>query len=539
MRIHKPFLAFLLLCTLLFSGCSSSKLDAVSRGYMKDAFKKFTKGDFTGQINSCRLAINHDPKNDLAYALIGDGYASMNKWDTAVKEYDTACNMNAKRASYRFYRAYSNAELKNYDSAIADYNFAIKNNFRKPCAYNNKALINLAMNRLDSAQLDYNGCLASGFYYHRFVLLNKADVYLKQKKYSLAMKMLDDCIKADPLQLSFLAHSKGILTEHVVAKKDILLKDSSFINEMSKLPSAYILKGTLSMISGRYKQALKNLNYEHIFPLSAKSIYLIQLYKGQIAFNTLQYDTAMNYYNAAIEKDSTLSMAYLLRGSLFSRLKQYQQGAEDFKKAIRIDSSGYANMGLLNIETGKYDSAISCFSTAIKKSSKDTVAISLNNRGYAYFLNKQFKEAIADYDSAIKLSVANYQPYFEYKQEALDALENKGGKFCTLIHWQAPVNDVNDLVDSARFYVGINEQVIANFKITTNHPIEVDRLFLMINGASIIESNRNTVKIIKEDKVNALFEYEYPVTLNLPKGKYVMGLDYDGKQSQRMEIVVE
>ena len=118
-------------------------------------------------------------------------------------------------------------------------------------------------------------------------------------------------------------------------------------------------------------------------------------------------------------------------------------------------------------------------------------------------------------------------------------MEKKGGNFCTLLQWQAPVNDINYLKDSARFYTGNDEPLMVNFKIVTNHPIVKDNLFVMMSGTSVANGNSGVVTTIMEDTATQKFEYEFAVKLKIEKGMYLLYLDYEGKQSQQMQVLVE
>ncbi len=539
MRTHKTFIALLLVCTVLFSRCTSSKLDSVSKGYMKEASAKYNKHDYAGTLKIGRKAVTYDPKNFYAYQILGSSYLMMEKYDTAIKEYDTVIAINPKDNFSRFNRSYALGMLKKYDSAMADNDFNIRNNYLKACSYNNRGVTEDKLKHYDAALKDYDSCLKTGYYYHRFVLLNKANIYSKLDRYDLAMKAVDKCINDDPWQLSYPAHTIHRFETYLKVNKTKFLKDTSFLKDMRHFGDAYTYKGGLLVDGGRYKQALYYLTMEKVLPLPD---YFAPINKGRIAFNTMQYDTAINYFNEAIAMDSTISNGYLWRGFLYYRLKQYQQAAADYNKAIKIDSSysfGYLDMGKLNILLGNNDSAIAYTSKAIEKNDEETLSDAYNQRGYVYFLNNQYKEAIANYDSAVKLGTSWYQPYYNYKQEAVDALEKKGGNFCTLLQWQAPISDVNYLRDSARFYVASNESIIVNFKIVTNHPIIKDDLFVMMGGTSVANGNNGTIKTYNENEITGKFEYEFAVKLKFEHGRYLLYLDYLNKQSQRMEVVVE
>ena len=539
MNSLKTVATLLGICSLLMTSCTVSNLDAVSRGYIKEGSAKYRNHDYKGSLRIGRLAAIYDPKNFCAFQLIGSSYYMMNKYDSAVKEYDSAITICPKDNFSRFFRGYALGILNRLDSAIADNDFNIRHNYMKACSYNNRAINEKKLKQFDAALKDLDSCMNTSYYNHRFVFINKYYVYIEQEKYDLALAELDKCINADPKQLSFAIHAKNLNGTQLLKLKDDLPKDSLFLNQMKCFTDAYTEKGYLYILMGKYKDALWNLNHERLIPIPS---YIQMAYRSYIPKLTMQYDKAFENIDSAIRINPNDGFAYMCKGNIYSSMGKYDEAKQYYNLALTKDSLlGYAyeDRGYLYCREGKLDSALVDFKRAKSKNENIHQSYLHNAIGYAYFLNKQYNQALMEYDSAKNLGKPNYQPLYEYKQEAKDALENKGTNFCTLIHWQAPVNDVNELVDHAQFCVGINEPLAMNFKIVTNHPIEVNKLFLMLNGQSIPETYPNAVTLMKEDKSRGIFEYAYTPKLTLPKGSQTIGLNYYGKSSQRMVVIVQ
>ena len=327
--------------------------------------------------------------------------------------------------------------------------------------------------------------------------------------------------------------------QKLLEQKDALLKDTLFMKQMRCFVDAYTRKGHMDILLGKYKEAARYLNYEQLLPIPC---YSQLVYRSYIPFNTMQFDLATQYLDSAIAFDPKSGYAYMWKGNISRRLGRYDEALGYYNKAIEVDSTLdfiHDNRGDLYILMGRLDEAIADFEKAITIDDNKPTPWEFNARGYAYFLKKQYKESLAAYDSAIKVAKHYYQPYYNYKEEATKALQNNGNKFCTLIEWQSPVTDINGLVDSAKFHVSNGETLAVNFKITTNKPIQKDKIFMMLDGKSLSNENNSPITTIKEDAVAGKYEYGYGLKLNLYKGQHLLGLDYDNKSSQRMVVIAE
>lgn len=540
MCTKKPVAVLILLCICMmaFTHCTVTKQDLKTVNYNKEAWKEFKKGNYRNAIATCQASLAYNPKNDWAYASMGDTYYLLDKFDSALIEYNAYLALKPENAGARFRRAGVLDELKQYEEAISDYDYTIKKNYRKACSYNNRGIAKDKLKRYDEALSDYDSSIKTGWYYHRSVYLNKAGVYLKKNEIDLAIKEVDKSIKQDSLQLCFPAHYSNVKEEKLIADKDKLLTDTLFLKEMRRFNDAYTYKGYIYTLFGRYNEALKYLNHESILPIPQ---YCKPLGKGKIAFNTMYYNDAKRYFDSAIAINPKINEAYLSRGILYQRLGKNDAAMADYNLAISIDSTEatpFQLRGDLEIYLGAYQTAIADFNKAISINDENEIAKAYNSRGYAYFLNKQYQAAINDYDTAKMTAKSWYQPYYEYRKEALAALNNNGNNFCTLVAWQAPIGNIN-LLDSARFHIPSNERLDINFKIVTNQSLDKSKIFTMMDGQSISNGSNGTFKIISEDAAIGKFEYEYALKINPLKGKHLLGLEYEGKSSQKMVLIVE
>ncbi len=539
MNSKHSFIYTFLLYTLLLAACSSVHQNEMARNYNNEAYKRFKNKDYQGVISMCHKALEYDPKNAWAFGEIAAAYKVMGMYDSAITNFDSAIYYNPKNGFANYNRAEIYSNLSRYQEAIADYSKSIQNKYRKACSYNERGAAESKLCKYDEALKDYDSSILEEFYTHKFIYNNKADVYINLGKYDSAIQELDKCIKADPKQLSFATHVENKNAQDLLKQKDALMRDTCFVKQMKCFVDAYTRKGYINILLGKYKEASLYLNYERLLPIPS---YTQLVYRSYIPFDTMQFDVSNQYLDSAIALDPKSGYAYMCKGSISTRLGKYDEALRYYNKTIEVDTTTnyrYDNRGALYILMDSLDAAIADFNTAIKIDNNKPTPWEYNARGYAYFLKKQYKEALSDYDSAIKVSKTYYQPYYNYKEEAMRALQKNTTVFCTLVEWQAPINDINGLVDNAKFHIADGDVLAANFKITSNRPFEKDKLFVMVDGQSVAIENSATLSVLKEDTASKKYQYGYAIKLNLQKGQHLLYLDYDGKSSQKMRVVVE
>lgn len=122
---------------------------------------------------------------------------------------------------------------------------------------------------------------------------------------------------------------------------------------------------------------------------------------------------AMNYCSQAIRINPKLADAYILRANANAFWKDYQQAINDYTRAINLHpltlyDETIANQYILRGDTydllGQPGKAMADFSTAIKIGDKRDKSWAYQKRGWAFEKQKKYKESMADFDAAIKLS---------------------------------------------------------------------------------------------------------------------------------------
>jgi len=209
-------------------------------------------------------------------------------------------------------------------------------------------------------------------------------------------------------------------------------------------------------------------------------------------------------------------MAYLNKAIEMSPLNEYN----------------YLCKGELLLGMAKYDEAIAILRKAIQFGSIDGRAY--NDIGYANFKLKKYQPAIAEYDTAVNKANKNYEPYYQYKNEAQALLKNEPAEF-NYISWVCPVEDVNKL------YHGIlhpyEKQVDIKVKISSPQPIVKKQINLLVNGkvteAPIIDEGD-----AKFNNLLGQYEYLYHAILKTPNSKSTtVAVAYNNKKSQMLTLL--
>jgi hypothetical protein len=124
-----------------------------------------------------------------------------------------------------------------------------------------------------------------------------------------------------------------------------------------------------------------------------------------IGFSAIgEYDTAIKYFDLAIQMNPNSSDWYTERGDMYHLKKDYDRALEDYNQAIKLDPKGswtFNQRGLFYMDRNEYDRAIEDFNQAIKL--LPNFEYYYNNRGYVYYLKKDYDNAIKDYKAALKI----------------------------------------------------------------------------------------------------------------------------------------
>jgi len=164
----------------------------------------------------------------------------------------------------------------------------------------------------------------------------------------------------------------------------------------------------------------------------------------EVEFNP---DGAIADYTDAIRQKPNVAEYYMKRAYAYNIKKDYDRAISDYSEVLRLGpttetevykGNGYTigkvddysvmvynNRGIMYIEKGNYDRAISDFNELIRLNPNE--AATYNNRGVAYYKKEVYERAIADYTEAIRLNPNYAEAYknrglasYSYQRELND-----------------------------------------------------------------------------------------------------------------------
>lgn len=124
---------------------------------------------------------------------------------------------------------------------------------------------------------------------------------------------------------------------------------------------------------------------------------------------------AIELYNAVIQEKENYALAWLNRGLLKYKLKQYSYAIKDIEKGIMlykysgIQEEVFTNLATAKFETGDYKGAIQVFDTLLKRNPKNEFAHTY--RGASKIETSDFSGAINDLEEAIKINGKSFIAY--------------------------------------------------------------------------------------------------------------------------------
>jgi len=197
-------------------------------------------------------------------------------------------------------------------------------------------------------------------------LLNRGIIYFNRQQYELAIADFNACLAID----------------------------STIVMALQNRGVAY---GAL----GKNDLALADLNKAMLINPKVKKDALIN--RGNIYFNSQQFEQAITDYNACLAIDSTVVLAIENRGSAYCTLGKYDLALPDLNKAILLNpetKNGYANRGVCYQMTNRDKEAIADFYRHMEVNHEESADI-LNSIAISYMKLKEYDNALEVLSKAI------------------------------------------------------------------------------------------------------------------------------------------
>lgn len=138
------------------------------------------------------------------------------------------------------------------------------------------------------------------------------------------------------------------------------------------------------------------------------------------------YNQAMEDFARAIKEDPTHWKAYLNRGIVYGKRKQWELAASDFNRSISLrpnQTYSYFNLAEVESQMGNYEKSLELYGQILRTAADDVQA--MNGRALALANLKQFDQSLDVFDTILEL-----------RPEDAWVLTNKADVFQTVGRWQ-------------------------------------------------------------------------------------------------------
>ncbi len=136
---------------------------------------------------------------------------------------------------------------------------------------------------------------------------------------------------------------------------------------------------------------------------------------------------ALELYNSVILEKENYALAWLNRGLLKYKMKQFSYAIKDMEQGLKfykyqgIADDVYEKLAQAKFETGDFKGAIKVFDTLVKRNPKNEFAYTY--RGASKIETSDFSSAISDLEEAIKINPKSYIAY-NFRGTAKGGLKN-------------------------------------------------------------------------------------------------------------------
>lgn len=316
----------------------------------------------------------------IEYIQEGDTYLQNRDWEQAIFAYTNAIQTDVSFAEAYMKRGQLYERTTHMQEALQDYNMAIQLNPFIDIYYDQRARIRVLSFDYYDAMNDISAALEINPTNHDY-LKHQIDGYISLGMYDKALAQLDS-----------LEDTKQDLT-HALQRKALI----------------YLLNNDLRSAE---------IAIEKAYDFNNTSYLTLDLY-GLIELKKEKYWEAIDWFNMAIQIDSSQYVSYYNRGIAYRYLGEEELALSDINKAISLNvNNQYAfySRALIKKELGDFSGAILDYDSAIQIDSLYSDAI--YNRAFTYKILGDYSNASKDIDLVINLP-ENRPEYWNMKGNLL------------------------------------------------------------------------------------------------------------------------
>lgn len=307
------------------------------------------------------------PSDYINYLNQGDKLLKNNKYESAIKLYDKAAQLNPYAPLIYLSKGKALYSLKTYKDALSCFEKVIK---LKPDIF-------------------------EAYYYMGILLINF-------KKYKEACDTFDIYLKLNNKNSEVYIYKAVALMENSLYDEAFnSLEEAKKLDPENKL--IFIKEALILSQKGDYETALSYINTALLSNKNNDSLYLE---KGICLYKTKKISEALECFYEAVKINSNCKNAYYYIGKIESReFYKYKKALISLDKYISLeplDYKGYLEKINAQIELRNYSDALSLSDLAIKVNKN--IPELYYEKGLIYLLLGKWNEALKDFDEALKLN---------------------------------------------------------------------------------------------------------------------------------------
>jgi tetratricopeptide (TPR) repeat protein len=310
-----------------------------------------------------------------AYVNMRNGYRD-GDWDKIISNMTEAIQQLPDNPRVYFYAAEAYRHKGDSANALKNYRLALTKDSNFAPAYWGRALAEIDQNKGPDALKDFASAMtADPNFYPAY--LDRGLFYSANGNYPRAVSDLEQAKLVAPGNALVLAHLALAHMDSNLPESALETAEDAIAIDPG-LALAYYARGRAEYALGQFEEADKDLNASYKYVLALDMLYP-KLFQATVLYNyglgkmgVGQDSTALLQFNQAITLRPNYPLAYIARGRVYLRTKDYDQARADFNKAIsQIENSddpvlpeAYIGNGLAFIGLNKPESAVSSFQVA-------------------------------------------------------------------------------------------------------------------------------------------------------------------------------
>lgn len=359
---------------------------------------------FREALEDVTYLIKLRPSSAMAFSLRAEIYKDKGDWKESIKDYDRAIESDPRMGDAYLGRGQAYLGLGNYQRAIADFDQAILYPDSQKTAFMRRGAAHSLSGQPDEALLDYGEYIKlapseeEGY-------SSRANVYMTKGEYD---KALADCNKA--LELNSKDADLYLSRGSVYEKKGMLdaaRGDYAHAIELKPDSENYSARGIVYMNHKDYGAAVSDFDRAITMDSKNSSAWLFRGITYAMRGEKGDFDRAVANYTEYIRQTPPGYFSYARRASAYKSLGKFELALKDYSKAIALQSdiAGlYLERADIYEKLKDLGNAISDYTKAVQISPS---SVFYNKRGWLHFDNKNWNEAVSDFQNAYKLDPGN------------------------------------------------------------------------------------------------------------------------------------